>query len=77
MFSALVRRGIARGEFRDQDPLAATRLSLSPLVLKAIWARSFEPHVPHGAGIDPERFLAGHADFVMAALWAPEPPRSV
>ena len=77
VFGALVRRGIARGEFRDQDPLAATQLCLSPLVLKAIWARSFEQHVPPGAGIDPERFLAAHADFVMAALRAPEPPRSV
>ena len=71
LFGALIRRGIARGEFRDVDPLAATQLCLSPLVLKAIWTRSFEEHCP-GAGIEPERFLSAHAEFALAALRSPE-----
>lgn len=76
LFGALIRRGIERGEFRELDPLAAAQLCLSPLVLKAIWARAFEQHGPQGTGIDPERFLVAHADFVMAALRAPSPPGS-
>lgn len=73
LFGALIRRGAERGEFRDIDPLAAAQLCLSPLVLKALWTRSFEPHCGAGSGIEPERFLAAHADFVLRALRAPGP----
>lgn len=68
LFSALIRRGIERGEFRDVDVQMAPRMFLAPLVLNAIWARSFDALRPAEARIDPQRFLDAHTDFVLASL---------
>lgn len=68
LFGTLIRRGVERGEFRAVDVQLATRMFLSPLVLSAIWARSFDALNPEIDRIDPERFLDAHLDFVLASL---------
>lgn len=73
-FGAMIRRGIARGEFRPIDPLVATQLCLAPLVLKAIWARSIDEHCPANARLDPALFVEQHTEFVLAALRAQPAP---
>ncbi|MEN9317213.1 MAG: Fatty acid metabolism regulator protein [Pseudomonadota bacterium] len=73
-FGAMIRRGIARGEFRPIDPLVATQLCLAPMVLKAIWTRSFDEHCPAGSRIDPGDFVEQHTEFVLAALRAQPGP---
>jgi AcrR family transcriptional regulator len=68
LLAAIVRRGVERGEFRAVDPEISANLWLAPLVLKAVWACSFDAIVADAAPIDPERFLAAHVDLVRAGL---------
>jgi AcrR family transcriptional regulator len=41
LLSAIVARGIARGEFRAVDPQHAARLAIAPILLVILWRTSF------------------------------------
>lgn len=71
LLTAIVRRGIERGEFRSVDPELSANLWLAPLVLKAVWMHSFDAIIADSAPIDPERFLAAHLENVRASLRKP------
>lgn len=42
--AALIRRGIAGGEFRRVDPVATAKLLIAPLLLAVIWRHTFAQH---------------------------------
>lgn len=64
LLATIVRRGIARGEFRAVDVDAAVYLWISPLALKAIWTHA----LPQASRLDPERLIAVHLDLIRCAL---------
>ena len=72
LLMGIVCRGIERGEFAAVDVDAARQLWIAPLVLRALWASSFEAICPSSKMVDTERFLDTHIRFVLAAL-RPEP----
>jgi AcrR family transcriptional regulator len=68
IFEGIIRRGIARGEFREVDPKHAGRLVFAPAMFTAIWRASFgtlesEPY-------DYEGFIAVHLDLILRGLAA-------
>lgn len=70
LLGGIIERGIARGEFRRVDVECLVEISLSPMVMRAIWQHSIEPICPVG-GIELDRFLACHLDQLLAYLAQP------
>ena len=66
VITAIVRRGIARGEFRAVDPDYAAQMIVAPMIFIMMWCRSLEPHSDRK--IDPPRFLETHLDMLRHAL---------
>jgi AcrR family transcriptional regulator len=72
IFEGIIRRGIARGEFREIDPKHGGRLVFVPAMFTAIWRASFgtldsEPY-------DYEGFIETHLDLVLRGLTADKKP---
>ncbi len=66
LFEALIRRGIAQGEFRDIDPRFAVKGLIGAMLLAAIWKSAFEPL---GAGaLDIEAYAAQHIDVYLKGM---------
>ena len=63
---ALVKRGIARGEFRALDPDSAAQMIAAPMVFLNMWCRSLAHHASRA--IDPKKFLEAHMDMLRHAL---------
>jgi len=63
---ALVKRGIARGEFRAVDPDSAAQMIAAPMVFLNMWCRSLAHHASRA--IDPKKFLEAHMDMLRHAL---------
>ncbi len=63
---AIVRRGIARGEFRDIDPDHAARLIVAPLLLSMLWRNSLAQHSQQQ--MDPMKYLDAHLDLLEHGL---------
>lgn len=63
--AALIRRGMARGEFREVDALGYAGVIGAPLTMLAIWQHSLAPFDPTA---DPARFLDAYVDLVIAGL---------
>ncbi len=68
LFASILARGVASGEFRPVDVETAAQLWISPLVMKAMWTRSFELCGSAGPAVDPQRLLDAHLDLILAAL---------
>lgn len=70
LLGGIIERGIARGEFRRVDVECLVQISLSPMVMRAIWQHSIEPvcRVDH---IELDRFLACHLEQLLAYLGRP------
>ncbi|BBK32091.1 TetR family transcriptional regulator [Stella humosa] len=47
VFTQLIARGVARGEFRPVDPATAAPLLAAPILLTALWKNALEPHATH------------------------------
>lgn len=71
--AALVRRGIARREFREVDPEAASHLLVAPLLMIALWRNSLEACCEEK--IDPAGLLEAHIDTLSRGL-AVQPDQS-
>ena len=68
LIEGLIRRGIARGEFRQVDPAMTVRSLIGPMLLAVIWHTVFEPI---GAEkLDIKALARHHADLMMRALAA-------
>jgi AcrR family transcriptional regulator len=63
---AIVKRGIARGEFRDVNPEDAALLIAAPLLQMMLWRNALEPLSSHK--IDAARHLETHLDMLQHAL---------
>ncbi len=72
LLGGIIERGIARGEFRQVDVECLVQLSLSPMVMRAIWQHSIEMVCPIGQ-IELDRFLRCHLDQLLAYLRQPQP----
>ena len=70
LITMILKRGVARNEFREIDVDAAAHHVMAPLVLRSIWANSIEPCCGGVGAMDPQRFLAHHLDMLLRALRA-------
>jgi AcrR family transcriptional regulator len=66
--AALIRRGMATGEFRKVDPMATAKLLIAPLLLLAIWRHTFARH--DSAPFDPDAMINQHREILLNGLAA-------
>jgi hypothetical protein len=64
--SAVIARGIERGEFRKVDPQHAARLCVAPVLLAAVWRTTFAQF--DVAPYDYSGFLQTHLDVLLRGL---------
>jgi AcrR family transcriptional regulator len=64
--SAVIARGIERGEFRKIDPQHAARLCIAPVLLAAVWRTTFARF--DAAPYDYQGFLNTHLDVLLRGL---------
>lgn len=68
LFEDLLRRGMARGEFRAVDPALAVKAMIAPMLLAAIWKTVLQPI---GAEpLDIEALAAQHVDIFLKGISA-------
>jgi AcrR family transcriptional regulator len=63
---AIIRRGIARGEFRTVNPALAARSVAGGMMFATLWRTTFEP--VGAEPIDLAAFAASHADILIGGL---------
>jgi AcrR family transcriptional regulator len=66
LFDYVVKRGIARGEFRNVPTDYLPRLSAAPVVMLMLWRHSFD--LCGCEQIEPKEYLALHTDMLIHAL---------
>jgi hypothetical protein len=64
--SAVIARGVERGEFRKIDPQHAARLCIAPVLLAAVWRTTFAQF--DAAPYDYQGFLSTHLDVLLRGL---------
>ncbi|WP_454017944.1 TetR/AcrR family transcriptional regulator [Azospirillum sp. Marseille-Q6669] len=69
LLTAVLERGVARGEFRPVDVESTVRLIVAPMLMSALWRSSFE--ALEGRPPDVAALLAAHLDALRRTL-APE-----
>jgi AcrR family transcriptional regulator len=68
LITMILKRGVARREFREIDVDAVAHHVMAPLVLKSIWANSIEPCCGSAGTLEPQHFIAHHLDMILRAL---------
>jgi AcrR family transcriptional regulator len=68
LITMILKRGVARREFREIDVDAVAHHVMAPLVLRSIWANSIEPCCGSAGALDPQHFIAHHLDMLLRAL---------
>jgi AcrR family transcriptional regulator len=68
LIGAILRRGIARGEFRPIDVDHAVFCVIAPILLAALWKNSLEPHAD--ASLDAPALARAHLDLLLRGLEA-------
>lgn len=68
LFEDVVRRGMARGEFRAVDTGAVAHAVMAPMIFLMLHRHSFGACPVQGAGVDPKATLMAHADLVLHGL---------
>jgi len=66
LVTSILKRGMARGEFRRVDPDYAWRVVIAPLMLGILWKHSFQAFEPRGLNF--ERHLKSHLDLLFNGL---------
>jgi TetR/AcrR family transcriptional regulator len=64
----VLQRGIDRGEFRDVDMHHTVHAVMAPLIFLVMWKHSLAPCCGAAHTIDPEKFIAQHADLMVRGL---------
>ena len=68
VFEKVLRRGVARGEFRPIDDIEMTAILLAqPLAMHAVWLRSIAPY-DDTQPVDSDRYYAAYIDFILKGL---------
>jgi AcrR family transcriptional regulator len=71
LIAAILRRGIARGEFRAIDVDHAVFCVIAPLLIAALWKSSLEPHDQAGP-LDVQALVRAHLDLLQRGLEVPQ-----
>src|SRR5262245_53222688 len=70
LFAKMLRRGVARGEFRAIPDIDTTAIILAqPLAMHSVWLRSLAPY-DDNRPVDSDQFYAAYIDFVLKGLRA-------
>jgi len=69
VFTRILERGVAQGEFRNIDIALAAPVCIGPLLLLAIWKNVLEPHAKRK--IDRDQYIATYTDVILRGLLAP------
>lgn len=69
LFEAIIRRGIARGEFRNVAPSHAARLCIAPVLVMVLWRTIFAQF--DEAPYDYRGLIDTHLDTLLGGLAAP------
>lgn len=72
LYRQVLEAGIANGEFRPVDIDYAARVMQAPLALLSVWSQSIGRFCD-ASGLDLARFIAAHADLMIAGLRRPAP----
>ena len=72
LFTSVLERGIARGEFRPVDPAVMTQVLIAPVMMLMMWTLSFMPTCEMPA-IDPHAFMDTFIDTTLRGLEAAPP----
>jgi len=64
----VLQRGIDRGEFREVDMHHTIHAVMAPLIFLVMWKHSLAPCCSAANTIDPEKFIAQHADLMVRGL---------
>ena len=64
--AAVIRRGIARSEFREVDVEHTAHLLAAPMLLLSLWRHALEPCC--GERVDPQALLSAHVDMLTRGL---------
>lgn len=70
LVSAIIARGVARGEFRPVDPELTARLWIAPFLFAALWRTSFARFDERP--FDPAALLRAHLDTFLRGVAAPD-----
>jgi AcrR family transcriptional regulator len=72
LFETIIRRGVARGEFRDIPPQHAARLCVAPMLVLILWRTIFSQfdEQPY----DYDGLVQAHLDILLRGLAAGEKP---
>lgn len=66
LVGGLIRRGIARGEFREVDPDQAVYCVIAPVLLAALWRHSLQPF--DAEGLDHQVLMRTHVELLLHGL---------
>jgi AcrR family transcriptional regulator len=68
LFAKMLRRGVARGDFRPIADIEMTAVILAqPLAMHSVWLRSLAPY-DENQPVDGDRFYAAYLEFVLKGL---------
>lgn len=65
---SVLQRGMDRGEFRELDLPHAVYTVMAPLIFLVMWKHSMGPCCPSSSAIDPQKFIAQHADLIVRGM---------
>jgi AcrR family transcriptional regulator len=68
LFSGTVRRGIARGEFREMPVHEVAHALMAPMIFLALCQHSLGACAVHGNDVDPAALIRTHLDLVLGGL---------
>lgn len=71
LIQRILKRGVARGEFRSMDLAYGAYLVLAPMLFLALWKHSLGTCCSSQAQLDPQRFLAAQLDMLLHGFCAP------
>ncbi len=67
LIASILRRGVARGEFREVDVDHAVFCVIAPMLIAALWKSSLEPHDQTGP-LDVQALVRAHLDLLLRGL---------
>jgi TetR/AcrR family transcriptional regulator len=65
LIERILRRGVARGEFRPMDFTYGVYLMLAPMFFLVLWKHSLGTFCGDQAQLDPQKYLAAQLDMLM------------
>jgi AcrR family transcriptional regulator len=73
LIERILKRGVARGEFRPMNLTYAVYLVLAPMLFLTLWKHSLGPCCGDQAQLDPHEYLAAQLDMLTQGFCQPTP----